>query len=56
MNNMILKKIQSRKFRSVLNSGWIDCDSVTTLVGINEAGKSNLLWHFGVKSCKRREY
>jgi AAA15 family ATPase/GTPase len=30
-------------FRSVLDSGWIDCGNVTTLVGINEAGKSNLL-------------
>ena len=30
-------------FRSVADSGWIECDNVTTLVGINEAGKSNLL-------------
>ena len=30
-------------FRSVKDSGWINCDDVTTLVGINEAGKSNLL-------------
>ena len=30
-------------FRSVKDSGWINCDEVTTLVGINEAGKSNLL-------------
>ena len=30
-------------FRSVKDSGWICCDDVTTLVGINEAGKSNLL-------------
>lgn len=30
-------------FRSVKNSGWIDCDDVTTLVGVNESGKSNLL-------------
>lgn len=43
MNNMILKRYKVENFRSVLNSGWIDCDSVTTLVGINEAGKSNLL-------------
>lgn len=32
-----------KNFRSVKNSGWINCDDVTTLVGINEAGKSNLL-------------
>lgn len=30
-------------FRSVKESGWIECDDVTTLVGINESGKSNLL-------------
>lgn len=30
-------------FRSVKDSGWIECSDVTTLVGINEAGKSNLL-------------
>lgn len=40
---MILKRYKVENFRSVLNSDWIDCDSVTTLVGINEAGKSNLL-------------
>ena len=40
---MILKRYKVENFRSVLDSGWIDCDSVTTLVGINEAGKSNLL-------------
>lgn len=40
---MILKRYKVENFRSVKDSGWIDCDSVTTLVGINEAGKSNLL-------------
>ncbi|MDM1046603.1 AAA family ATPase [Myroides sp. 1354] len=40
---MILKRYKVENFRSVLDSGWIDCDNVTTLVGINEAGKSNLL-------------
>jgi AAA ATPase domain len=30
-------------FRSVEDSGWIDCDDVTTLIGTNEAGKTNLL-------------
>jgi len=30
-------------FRSVKDSGWIECSNVTTLVGVNEAGKSNLL-------------
>jgi energy-coupling factor transporter ATP-binding protein EcfA2 len=40
---MILKRYKVENVRSVQDSGWIDCDSVTTLVGINEAGKSNLL-------------
>lgn len=40
---MILKRYKVENFRSVLDSGWVDCDNVTTLVGINEAGKSNLL-------------
>lgn len=40
---MILKKYKVENFRSVQDSGWIDCSNVTTLVGINEAGKSNLL-------------
>ncbi|WP_284462375.1 AAA family ATPase [Chryseobacterium sp.] len=40
---MILKRYKVENFRSVHDSGWIDCDNVTTLVGINEAGKSNLL-------------
>ena len=44
-----LSKYKVTNFRSVMDSGWIDCDDVTTLVGINEAGKSNLLlalWKF----------
>jgi len=40
---MVLKRYKVENFRSILDSGWIDCDNVTTLVGINEAGKSNLL-------------
>lgn len=40
---MRLIKYKVENFRSVEDSGWIDCDDVTTLVGINEAGKSNLL-------------
>lgn len=30
-------------FRSVDDSGWIECNDVTTLIGINEAGKSNII-------------
>lgn len=40
---MKLNKFRVTNFRSVEDSGWIDCDDVTTLVGVNESGKSNLL-------------
>lgn len=40
---MKLTRFFVRKFRSVDESGWIDCNSVSTLIGVNEAGKSNLL-------------
>ena len=40
---MKLLRYKVENFRSVENSGWIECDDVTTLVGINESGKSNLL-------------
>lgn len=40
---MILRKFRVTNFRSVMDSGWIDCDNITSLVGINEAGKSNLV-------------
>ena len=30
-------------FRSVADSGWVDVDDVTALVGVNESGKTNLL-------------
>lgn len=40
---MKLTKYRVTDFRSVQDSGWIECDDVTTLVGVNESGKSNLL-------------
>lgn len=40
---MRLLKYKVTNFRSVEDSGWIECDDVTTLVGINESGKTNLL-------------
>lgn len=40
---MKLKKFRVENFRSVNDSGWIDADTVTSLIGINESGKSNLL-------------
>lgn len=38
-----LLKYRVTDFRSVEDSGWIECDDVTTLIGTNEAGKTNLL-------------
>jgi AAA15 family ATPase/GTPase len=43
MNAMKLIRYRIEKFKSVMDSGWVECDDVTTLVGVNEAGKSNLL-------------
>lgn len=40
---MKLLRYKVTNFRSIENSGWIECDDVTTLVGINESGKTNLL-------------
>lgn len=40
---MVLKRFRVTNFRSIMDSGWIDCDDVTALVGINEAGKSNVI-------------
>ena len=40
---MRLLQYRVTDFRSVKDSGWIDCSDVTTLIGVNEAGKSNLL-------------
>lgn len=40
---MKLLRYRVTEFRSIKDSGWIECDDVTTLVGVNEAGKSNLL-------------
>lgn len=40
---MQLSKFRVTNFRSIKDSGWIECENVTTLVGLNEAGKSNLI-------------
>jgi predicted ATP-dependent endonuclease of OLD family len=40
---MSLLQFRVQNFRSIVDSNWIRCDEVTTLVGMNEAGKSNLL-------------
>ena len=46
---MKLKKFRVTQFRSVEDSGWIDVDDVTALIGTNESGKTNVLlplWKF----------
>ncbi|MBR0792692.1 AAA family ATPase [Bradyrhizobium manausense] len=40
---MILQKFRVLNFRSIENSGDIDVEKITALVGRNESGKSNLL-------------
>lgn len=49
MAKMILKRYRVFKFRSVDDSGWIELSQVTSMIGINESGKTNLLlplWKF----------
>ena len=43
MENNNLIKFRVQNFRSVDDSGWINADNITCLVGVNEAGKTNLL-------------
>ncbi len=50
---MILKGFRVKEFRSVVDSGWIDADQITALIGTNESGKTraclinrNRLYHF----------
>lgn len=38
-----LRKFRVTNFRSVKDSGWVEVDDTTSLIGINESGKSNLL-------------
>lgn len=40
---MKLSKFKVTNFRSVADSGWLDVDNVTALIGVNESGKTNLL-------------
>ncbi len=40
---MQLVRYRVTSFRSVDDSGWIDVDQVTALIGTNESGKTNLL-------------
>lgn len=40
---MKLKQFRVQNFRSFADSGWVNCQDITALAGVNEAGKSNLL-------------
>ncbi|MXY89995.1 MAG: AAA family ATPase [Gammaproteobacteria bacterium] len=40
---MRLTKFKVMNFRSVSDSGWVEVDGVTALIGVNESGKTNLL-------------
>lgn len=40
---MKLNSFRVTEFRSVLDSGWIDVDQITALIGTNESGKTNIL-------------
>ena len=40
---MKLTRFKVTNYRSVKDSGWVDVDDVTALIGVNEAGKTNLL-------------
>jgi len=40
---MRLIKFKAKNFRSVVDSGWVEADRVTALIGVNESGKTNLL-------------
>lgn len=40
---MRLTRFRVTDFRSVNDSGWVEVDGVTALIGVNESGKTNLL-------------
>lgn len=40
---MILESFRVTEFRSVKDSGWIDTEQITALIGTNESGKTNIL-------------
>ncbi len=40
---MILHSFRVTEFRSVQDSGWIEAEQITALIGTNESGKTNIL-------------
>jgi predicted ATP-dependent endonuclease of OLD family len=46
-----LTKFRVQNFRSIEDSGWIDAENVTCLVGTNESGKTFITCSLEVKPC-----
>lgn len=40
---MLLKSFRVTEFRSVQDSGWIDAEQITALIGTNESGNPHAL-------------
>ena len=40
---MLLTKFRVTEFRSVQDSGWIEAEQITALIGTNESGKTNIM-------------
>lgn len=40
---MLLKSFRVTEFRSVQDSGWIDAEQITALIGTNESGKTTVV-------------
>lgn len=40
---MLLSRFRVTEFRSVQDSGWIDAEQITALIGTNESGKTNVM-------------
>ena len=40
---MELKSFRVTEFRSIEDSGWVDTEEITALIGTNESGKTNIL-------------
>ena len=52
---MVLHSFRVKEFRSVQDSGWIDAEQITALIGTNESGKSiiailRVVWDEELKS------